>query len=461
MEEILEIKKDPKTISGLLQLKKHNALRVNSEYQRGTVWDIDQQKRLIDSVLRVYPLPLIYLHDKTVPIDGLPFYSFDVIDGQQRINALYAFSEDAFELFDPIKDEKKAKFAKFIKEMPCTWARRKYSDLSPEDRNKFDNTEIFIVKIKTDIENEVRDLFIRLQAGVPLNAQEKRDAWPGDYTEFVLRYGGKPDPDNPKYPGHDFFQKTLKLKNNKRGNARLYCAQFAMIFFEHTANGGYVDVGTKAIDDYYYKNLDFDMKSDKVKDFEKTIDKISELFKGFRGRTIKQQEAMHLVLFVYILITEYASGWESRFVSAFEQFRKEVLSTKKQKIGEYWQNFGMLTSTSSNNSKSIRTRHEFFTKKMLEFLKTTKKDEKRAFNQMDRDEIFNKYNNLCAVCFETIEWDDLDIHHVDEHNKGGQTSINNAAPVHRKCHPKGHEAAKQFAKDWDVIRKKLPVHYKA
>lgn len=40
--------------------------------------------------------------------------------------------------------------------------------------------------------NEVRDLFIRLQAGTPLTAQEKRDAWPGDFTLFVIRHAGKP-----------------------------------------------------------------------------------------------------------------------------------------------------------------------------------------------------------------------------------------------------------------------------
>jgi hypothetical protein len=126
---------------------------------------------------------------------------------KQRINALFSFSEDAFELFDPKKDDKKAKFAEFIKNMPCTWGRKRYSGLSSQDKEKFDNTEIYVVKIFTETKNEARDLFIRLQAGMPLNAQEKRDAWPGDYTEFVLKYGGKPDPDNPKYIGHDFFQK--------------------------------------------------------------------------------------------------------------------------------------------------------------------------------------------------------------------------------------------------------------
>ena len=454
---------EPRTIKHLLALKKNNALRVNSEYQRGEVWDIDQQKRLIDSVLRGYPLPLIYLHMKTITVEEWKNTSFEIIDGQQRINALFSFSEDNFELFDPVKDDKKAKFAEFLKNLPCTWARKKYSDLSAEDREKFDNTKISVVYITTDEKNEARDLFIRLQAGMPLNPQEKRDAWPGDYTEFVLRHGGKPNPDNtnPKYYGHDFFQRTLKLKKDKRGKARLYCAQFAMLFFEHTANGSYIDVGTKAIDDYYYKNLDFDLSSQKVKSFEKVLDKLADLFKGQKGRRIKQQEAMHLVLFVHTLITEYVRGWESNFVSAFDQFRKETSLAKKQREGDYWLNFSMLTSTSSNAARSVKTRHEFFERKMLEFLKPVKKDDKRTLDPTEREIIYDKYNKLCAVCFEIIDSDDLDIHHVKEHYQGGETSMENAAPVHRKCHPKGDEATKQFAANWENIKIKLSMGSKS
>ncbi|HEY5748183.1 MAG TPA: hypothetical protein VIU12_19060, partial [Chryseolinea sp.] len=56
---------------------------------------------------------------------------------------------------------------------------------------------------------EVRDLFIRLQAGTPLTAQEKRDAWPGDFTNFVIQHAGKPGHklSNPK-PFFNQFRKA-------------------------------------------------------------------------------------------------------------------------------------------------------------------------------------------------------------------------------------------------------------
>ena len=48
-----------RTIDDLLQWKRRKMLYANPEYQRGAVWDKSQQRRLVDSVMRGYPIPLI------------------------------------------------------------------------------------------------------------------------------------------------------------------------------------------------------------------------------------------------------------------------------------------------------------------------------------------------------------------------------------------------------------------
>jgi uncharacterized protein with ParB-like and HNH nuclease domain len=78
-----------KTIKDLLELKKYNMLYPNPEYQRGEAWKKPQKKRLVDSVFRGYPIPLIYLHHISKEVAGSKRDDFEVIDGQQRINALY------------------------------------------------------------------------------------------------------------------------------------------------------------------------------------------------------------------------------------------------------------------------------------------------------------------------------------------------------------------------------------
>src|SRR6266702_1141354 len=114
-------KPDRIKVKTLIKLKKNGMLIANPEYQRGSVWSKDQKKRLIDSLFRQYPLPLIYLHKKRREIDGFINDGLEVIDGQQRTNALYEFSEGSFKLFDPVKDAAQARFPSFLLEQECQW----------------------------------------------------------------------------------------------------------------------------------------------------------------------------------------------------------------------------------------------------------------------------------------------------------------------------------------------------
>ena len=220
----------------------------NPEYQRGSVWALDQKKRLVDSLLRKYPLPLIYLHRLHTVVAGMTRDGLDVIDGQQRINSLFEFSEGAFKLFDPAKDAAEARFPSFLLSQPCPWGGESFESMTEELREQFLGTKLSVVYIDTDVPNEARDLFIRLQAGLPLNPQEKRDAWPGKFTDFVLRIGGKPE--IARYPGHDFFSVAMKSKANTRGEIRQLAAQMVMLFMSRRATGKLCDTKRDAIDDF-------------------------------------------------------------------------------------------------------------------------------------------------------------------------------------------------------------------
>src|SRR5688500_4296104 len=115
----MKAKPEVMTIKDLMELRKANMLYANPEYQRGVVWNQAQPKRLVDSVLRGYPIPLIYLHHIKQSVAGITNENFEVIDGQQRISALFRFYEGEFKLFDPVQDEEEARFPAFIKATPC------------------------------------------------------------------------------------------------------------------------------------------------------------------------------------------------------------------------------------------------------------------------------------------------------------------------------------------------------
>src|SRR6476659_854013 len=110
---------DDLSVKDLLDLKTQQMLVINPEYQRGVVWTTSQKKKLVDSLLRGYPLPLIYLHHIRQTAGKLVSERFEVIDGQQRINALSDYHDGAFKLFHPVEDEEEARFPAFIKSQPC------------------------------------------------------------------------------------------------------------------------------------------------------------------------------------------------------------------------------------------------------------------------------------------------------------------------------------------------------
>ena len=69
--------------------------RVNRRYQRKLVWTVTEKEALIDSIVRGYPIPLILLAF-TARSDGTR--SFEILDGMQRLNAVFGFIENQFGL---------------------------------------------------------------------------------------------------------------------------------------------------------------------------------------------------------------------------------------------------------------------------------------------------------------------------------------------------------------------------
>jgi hypothetical protein len=106
----------------------------------------------------------------------------------------------------------------------------------------------------------------------------------------------------------------------------------------------------------------------------------------------------------------------------------------------------------SDRGDSVQRRHEFFSSKMREAIKPQLKDANRLFGALEREIIYYRDQKKCAVCGADVVWQEAEIHHVDQHAKGGLTEIENGALVHSHCHPKG-KAADEFVKKWQERQK--------
>jgi hypothetical protein len=98
-----ELDSNPKSIQSLYGWYADGKLWVNRRYQRKLVWTLEEKQKLIQSVLRGYPIPAILLAERETG-------DYEVIDGLQRLYTFMSFVETAF----PTEDERLFDVAQFV-----------------------------------------------------------------------------------------------------------------------------------------------------------------------------------------------------------------------------------------------------------------------------------------------------------------------------------------------------------
>jgi hypothetical protein len=76
------------TIAGIVE---NPTYRLSPEYQRRHRWTVDQQSRLIESLIMNVPIPPIFLYE-------YDYSKYEVMDGLQRLTAIHAFYRNEFRL---------------------------------------------------------------------------------------------------------------------------------------------------------------------------------------------------------------------------------------------------------------------------------------------------------------------------------------------------------------------------
>jgi len=77
------------TISQLLEWIKSDKINLHPPYQRNFIWSLKDQRLLIDSILKGYPLPNFFIYKKK---DG----TYDMVDGQQRATTISKYVKGEF-----------------------------------------------------------------------------------------------------------------------------------------------------------------------------------------------------------------------------------------------------------------------------------------------------------------------------------------------------------------------------
>jgi hypothetical protein len=86
---VADLDSSPKSVQSLYAWYAEGKLWVNRRYQRKLVWTLEEKQKLVESVLRRYPIPAILLAER----EG---GDYEVIDGLQRLHTLMSFIETSF-----------------------------------------------------------------------------------------------------------------------------------------------------------------------------------------------------------------------------------------------------------------------------------------------------------------------------------------------------------------------------
>lgn len=216
------------------RLYRNCKLIVNRRYQRKLVWSLEEKKALIESILKGYPIPLILLAEKEKE-------KYEIIDGMQRLNALFAFIENEFSV--NIKGEEvyfDLKFFPFANSIRDKGEFKEANNnleikyLDEDNISKFLEYQLPISIYFSKSEEEVNDIFKRINSfGRHLSPQEVRQA--GVLTPFadlVRKLSAELRGDDTKdilfltdMPEISIDSKNLKLGYRVKAEETFWCKQ--------------------------------------------------------------------------------------------------------------------------------------------------------------------------------------------------------------------------------------------
>lgn len=474
-------------------------LRVNPEYQRGTKWSLPQKQSLIDSLLRGYDIPLFYVHllDDTNKYTGMVESTVWLVDGQQRLAAITDYIHNDYALPDPKKEAPGTAIPSLLK-APPSWQGKKFEELSSDDQQRLLARDLQVVEMREEEPNEARDIFIRLQAGTPLTAQEKRDAWPGNFTTFVIRHAGKPNhsESHPK----SFFKlvsrgksKMLSVDDGEHyvdglADTRKFFAGLAMTIMVRERSGlDFVDLKGKTINEFYMENLGLSPDDPAAARVVRVLDRAADLpgFLELAKKPISFQMAFHFALLVDSLLSgNYVPVWRDYVVKAFQEFQDDVAKarhhykTSREVLPHYGRFVVALGGSGSDTADIIRRRHAFFLQQVYPKIPLKPLDPKRLFDALEKEIIWTRDGCKCKnpACDRSVSFNEARIHHINEHSAGGPTDLENGVLVCPECHanrrhmqtlaPAFQEYLKQPEADtggklniiihWSLLEKALP-----
>ncbi len=351
------IKTYPFPNSSILRLNSEKEL-INTapEYQRqGGIWTLEKKQLLIDSILNDYDIPKLYFHALNAQQKKDSGYNFDyaIIDGRQRIEAIWEFIEGDF----PLSEDFEYQGDSNIKAANLT-----YPDLAkeyPKIKIRFDSYTLPVILVEAEDVDLIEDMFSRLNEAVPLNSAEKRNSYGGPMAKTIRDVAL-----------HQFFTDRVKFNNNRYQHREIAAR---LLFLED--NRRIADTKKPYLDKMVYDYRENNKSTKPVYDLTtKVLDEMANVFSS--SDTLLRAQA---VVTIYYLVFRIAINNKTlseitrrKLLDFYETLsnNRVIAEDDITKANYEYLEFDRMSQQGTNDASSIRER----TRIMSEFLGVSKKE---------------------------------------------------------------------------------------
>ena len=299
------------------------------DWQREPVWDQRKKQELIDSILRGWKLPKFYFVKTSED-------EYEVVDGQQRLQAVYEFFSNEL----PLSTSSAAEFGGVY-----------YKDLPQRSSDAFDDFEIEFDEIDDATEEALKQFFQRLQAGLPLTSSEKLNAVHSKLRDFCRRTAQ-----------HSLFRDKVSIPNTRYAHFDVV-AKAAAVEIEGVGAG----LRFEDLKEVFEAQNNFSPTSAVAKRIKAALDFLDRAFPErnnyLRSRTIVQSL---ITLSCKLVATGRAAGVEEELRRFLEEFSREL--SRQVELGQAATDSDFVIfqrSVNANVKSGAKTRHEILLRRLL------------------------------------------------------------------------------------------------
>ncbi|MGB8707972.1 MAG: DUF262 domain-containing protein [Dehalococcoidia bacterium] len=397
----------------LLDLSKKGRINLQPEYQRGNikVWDDPRRYDLIDTILRDWPCGLIML--RAYEKEGITpsVETYDVVDGQQRLTTLFHYMDgsQAWALKPPKKKRK------------VTGSFKPFRDLPEGQQTRVEEYKVSVAFMRGYEDNEILDVYQRLQRGKALNIGEKVKAMRTEFKEYLK-----------ELTSHKIFNIGQHRFRDSHWNL---AAQFFKAVYK---NDPLARVDYNQLKEFLEDKCDHSDaqkakdRTNKILNYEnKIFEEATRIDPSFDENLISSDRTFKWLFAVLMrLIGRYTmTGREHLVAEGLLSYYKE----KEIQDTSEWKFYMSSGRSGRMDTDDVKICLEQLYAHIVNASDALPTDVNRWFTPQQRNAIWQKSKSKCAKCGMKLSKTNFHADHIKPHTAGGPTSVENGQALCVEC----------------------------